>query len=406
LRKYLSARELTKLKKPGRYAVGENVYLQISQWRTRSWIFRYIRDGRARHLGLGAFDLLTLGEARERGHALRRQLLDGIDPLQAKRAAKRQQMLASIHAKTFKDCGLAYIAAHESGWRGDHSRQQWSGSLAKYVYPKIGNMAVSDVDLASVLSVLEPIWTSVPETARRVRNRIELILDWATARGLRTGDNPARWKGLLESLLPDQRRANGVKHFPALDYRIMGAFMQKLRADKTIVARALEFAILTAARPGETVRARWSEIDGNVWTLPPERMKNHREHRVPLSRRAVELLSELPRGSDEYLFPALRTGEGAMDIRNFARLLATLGHGDVTAHGFRSSFSDWAGERTAYAPHVVELALAHTIGNAVERAYRRGDLFDQRRQLMDAWARYCRKPDTANGAVVPLRKGA
>ena len=221
MRKYPSAKDLAKLTKPGRYAVGFGAYLQISEWGTRSWILRYRTGDKAMHMGLGSAEIITLKEAREKAHAAQRTRLDGKDPLQEKRAAKRQRLLAHAHAKTFEECALAYITAHEAGWRGDHSRRQWSASLERYVYPKIGNMPVADVDLACVLSVVEPIWTLVPETARRVRNRVELILDWATARGLRQGDNPARWRGLLENLLSEQRRAQAVNHLTAVPYKTL-----------------------------------------------------------------------------------------------------------------------------------------------------------------------------------------
>jgi integrase len=388
---------LAKLTKRGRYAVGNNVYLQISEWGTRSWLLRYRTDGRATHMGLGPYDLLTLAEARERGHQARRQLLDGVDPLKAKRAAKRQRTLDLVHAKTFKECALAYITAHEASWRGDHSRHQWSASLESYAYPKIGTLSVADVDLACVLSVVEPIWTLVPETARRVRNRVELILDWATARGLRSGDNPARWRGLLENLLPEQRRAQAVSHLAAVPYQQIGAFMEKLRSQKGIPARALEFLILTASRSSEALGAKWSEIDGATWTVPAARMKAHKEHRVPLSRRAAELLASLPRNND-FVFPAVRAG-GAPRQEILSRELGRLGV-KATVHGFRSSFRTWAGERTSFPNHVIEQALAHTIGSAVERAYSRGDLLDQRSKLMEAWAAFC---DRGDGEVVAIR---
>jgi len=400
MRKYPSARDLAKLTKRGRYAVGNNVYLQISEWGTRSWLLRYRVDGRATHMGLGPYDLLTLAEARERGHQARRQLLDGVDPLKEKRAAKRERLLAHAHAKTFKECALAYIAAHEAGWRGDHSRRQWIASLERYVFPKIGNLPVADVDLACVLSVVEPIWTLVLETARRVRNRVELILDWATARGLRSGDNPARWRGLLENLLSEQRRAQAVNHLAAVPYQQIGAFMERLRSQEGIAAKALEFLILTASRSSEALGAKWSEIDGNTWTVPASRMKAHKGHRVPLSRRAVELLASLPHDSD-FVFPAVRTG-GAPHHRTLIRELQRL---DVkaTVHGFRSSFRTWAGERTSFPNHVIELALAHTIGSAVERAYSRGDLLDQRSKLMEAWSEFCDR-GAGDGAVVAIRQ--
>jgi integrase len=400
MRKYPSAKDLAKLTKPGRYAVGFGAYLQISEWGTRSWILRYRTGDKAMHMGLGSAEIITLKEAREKAHAAQRMRLDGKDPLQEKRAAKRQRLLAHAHAKTFEECALAYITAHEAGWRGDHSRRQWSASLERYVYPKIGNMPVADVDLACVLSVVEPIWTLVPETARRVRNRVELILDWATARGLRQGDNPARWRGLLESLLPEQRRAQTVNHLAAVPYQQIGAFMEKLRSQEGIAARALEFLILTASRSSEALGAKWSEIDGATWTVPAGRMKAHKEHRVPLSRRAAALLASLPRDGD-FIFPAVRAG-GAPHHRTLIRELQRLGV-NATVHGFRSSFRTWAGERTSFANHVIEVSLAHTIGSAVERAYSRGDLLDQRSKLMEAWAAFCDR-GAGDGAVVAIRR--
>jgi integrase len=399
MRKCPGAKDLAKLTKRGRYAVGNNVYLQISEWGTRSWLFRYRLDGRATHMGLGPYDLLTLAEARERGHQARRQLLNGVDPLKEKRAAKRQRALERVHAKSFRECAVAYIAAHEAGWRGDRSRSQWTASLEQYVYPKIGNLSVADVDLACVLSVVEPIWTLVPETARRVRNRVELILDWATARGLRQGDNPARWRGLLENLLSEQRRAQAVNHLAAVPYQQIGAFMEKLRAQEGIAAKALEFLILTASRSSEALGAKWSEIDGNTWTVPAGRMKAHRAHRVPLSHGAVALLASLPRDGD-FVFPAVRVG-GAPHQQTLSRELRRLGV-KATVHGFRSSFRTWAGERTSFANHIIEQALAHTIGSAVERAYSRGDLLDQRSKLMEAWSEFCDR-EAGDGAVVAIR---
>jgi integrase len=396
-----SAKEVAKLTKRGRYAVGHNVYLQVSEWGTRSWIFRYRVGGTARHMGLGPYDLLTLAEARERGYQARRQLLAGIDPLTEKRASKRERLLATAHAKTFKECATAYIAAHESGWKGSASRKQWQQSLKRYVYPKIGNLPVANVDLACVLSVLECIWTTIPESARRIRNRIELVLDWATARGLRQGDNPARWKGLLESLLPE-KKPNGVEHLPAMKYADVPLFMARLRNEQGFAARALEFQILTGVRPGQACGARWSEIENDTWAIPPERAKNGREHRIPLSHKAVQLLASLPRVDDgQYVFPAPRGGP--MHAREALRVLHRLCPDRAVSHGFRSAFSDWAHERTSFAPYVIEQALGHVVGTAAERSYRRGDLLERRRQLMEAWAEYCgRRPHVA-GDVVPLR---
>jgi integrase len=388
VRRYPSAKDLEKLAKPGnRYAVGHNVYLQVTPQGTKSWLFRYRKAGRARHMGLGPYDLLTLAEARNRGYQARRLLLDGKDPLEEKREAKRAVAPNLAKTMTFKQAALAYIAAREPSWRGDRSRLQWTQSLELYVFPTLGSFSVADIDTPRVLSVLEPIWTRIPESARRVRNRVELILDYATAHGLRQGDNPARWRGLLESLLADQRSNHTIKHLAAMPWKELPAFMSKLRQRPDNGARALELAILTAGRTGEVLGACWEEIDLNaaLWIVPPERMKRNREHRVPLSRQAVELLNALPRVGD---FAFVARGDGKPSEDTLMRVLARMGV-KVTAHGFRSLFRDWAAEATQYPDIVVEQALAHQVGDAVMRAYRRGDLLDQRRRLMQDWADFC-----------------
>jgi integrase len=392
-----SAREIDALTEPGRYAVGHGVYLQISTpWKTRAWIFRYMRDGKARHMGLGSAEYVTLAQAREKGYALRQQLiLNGVDPLEAKRVSRHERVLAGARDKTFRQCALDYIAAHEDGWRGDRSRKQWIESLTNHVFPKIGDMPVGAVDVAAVLLVLEPIGRTIPETARRIRSRIALVLDWAAARELRPHDNPAKRPNLLPKRRPRAR------HFSAMPYPALPAFMIELGQRPEMSARALEFAILTAARPGEVLGARWSEIEGNVWTVPAERMKGGREHRVPLSDRAVELLAGLRRNG-EFCFPGRFGNSPFFAPDALIKLLRKMGC-DVTAHGFRSTFRDWAAETTAYPNFVVEQALAHAIGSGVEAAYRRGDLFDKRRRLMDEWARYCSQPTARKGAVTTLR---
>jgi integrase len=382
MRRYPSAKDLARINKPGRYAVGHGAYLQIARGGTRSWLFRYRVGDAQHHMGLGSCDYVTLAEARERAIDAQRLRIRGGDPLEAKRVARRQRVAAHTKSVTFKQCALAYIAAHEPGWRGNRSHQQWAWSLQKYVYPLIGPLPVSDIDTPRVLSVLEPIWTRIPESARRVRNRIELVLDYATAHGMRTGDNPARWRGLLENLLPHQ---NGTKqHLAAMPWKGLPAFMQNLRAEPDNAARALELTVLTAARSGEILGARWSEfdLDGATWTVPAERTKRNREHRVPLSRCAVALLEGLPRVG-EFVF--VGRGDHKPDRQTLLRVLARMGV-NVTVHGFRSSFKDWVSEATKYPDIVAEQALAHQVGGAVERAYRRGDLLDQRRRLMQEWS--------------------
>ena len=289
------------------------------------------------------------------------------------------------------------MAAREAGWR--RSAGQWQQSLRAYVYPRIGELAVGDIDTAAVMSVLQPIWTKLPETASRVRGRIEAVLSWAKVHGLRDGDKPARWRGHLDQLLPARAKVKRVEHFAALPYDIVGVFVAELRNEQGMSVRALEFAILTAARSGEVLSARWDEIKGNTWTIPAERMKGGREHRVPLSDRALALL---PRKRGEFVFSG---AHGRLGPNALTRVIKRMGY-NATAHGFRSTFRDWAAETTAYPNHVVEMALAHAIPSGVEASYRRGDLFEKRRELMQEWAYYCSKPDTANGVVVPLRQGA
>jgi integrase len=373
-------REIDRITARGRYSVGHGVYLQVSKWSTRSWLFRYVRDGRARHMGLGSAEYVTLAEARAKGFEARRQLINGIDPLAAKHGEARARAVAAIKTKTFRECADQYIAAHEAGWRNGASTEQWTQSLRDHVYPKLGALPVGSIDTTAVLSVLEPLWTVKTETATRIRGRVESILDWAKVRGLRDGENPARWKGHLDKLLARPSKVRVVEHHEALAYNEAPDFMAALRQQDSLPARALEFLILTSARSGEVTGARWDEIEGSVWTVPAERMKGGREHRVPLSGRAVEILEQLPR-RDELVFP----GTTAKSLR------LVLGRLDcaVTVHGFRSTFRDWAAEHTNYPNHVVEQALAHAIANGVEAAYRRGDLFEKRRQLMQDWGEYC-----------------
>ena len=376
----LSAAAVAKLKKPGRYAVGDNLYLQISTWHTKAWVFRYTLNGTPRHMGMGPCDLITLAEARAKARDARRLLLDGIDPLEAKQSARRQRLLATTRAKTFKECAEALIASREAGWR--RSSGQWHQSLRAYVYPRIGELSAADIDTAAVMSVLQPIWTKLPETASRVRGRIEAVLSWAKVHGLRDGDNPARWRGHLDQLLPARAKVKRVEHFTALSYDKIGNFMAELAGQQDMAARALQFAILTATRSGEVLGARWNEINGHIWTIPPERIKGGREHRVPLSDRALALL---PRKRAELVFSG---AHGRLGPNALTRVIKRLGY-NVTAHGFRSTFRDWAAETTAFPNHVVEQALAHAISSGVEAAYRRGDLFEKRRELMEAWAHYC-----------------
>jgi integrase len=392
-RRYRSIKELAKITMPGRYAVGHGCYLQISQWGTRSWLLRYVRDGKSRNVGLGSCTYVTLAEARLKAFEAQRQLRQGIDPLEAKRDAALA-IKARALAKTFKEVALDFIVAHEDSWRGDSSRKEWLRTLQTHAFPKIGDMAIADIDVAAVLSVLDPIWREIPETASRVKHRIALILDWAAARELRPHDNPARRPKLL------LKRKRSKKHHAALPYVDIGAFMIELRARQELAARALEFLILTAARTNEGLGARWDEISGDAWTVPGERMKSGKPHRVPLVGRARELLAGLPR-VNEFVFAGAKVPQMARN--SLQKLLQRMGY-KVTVHGFRSTFRDWAAETTAYPNHVVEQALAHAIANGVEEAYRRGDLFEKRSRLMQDWSNYCDRQNASAG-VTPIRTG-
>jgi integrase len=353
--------------------------------------------GQAREMGLGPLHIVTLAEAREKAREARRLRHEGIDPIEARKAKQAEERLAAATAMTFQECAERYIEAHKPGWKNPKHAKQWPSTLETYVYPVFGSLPVQAIDVGLVMKVLEPIWQTKPETASRVRGRIEAVLDWAKARGYRNGENPAQWRGHLENLLPARSKVRKVEHHPALPYPEMADFIACLLKQDGIAARALEFLILTATRTNELIGARWEEFDltKKVWTIPGERMKAGKEHRVPLSGRALEIIAEMQadRVNDHpFVFPG---GRPEKPLSNMAmlKLLGRMGRDDLTAHGFRSSFRDWAAEVTLFPSEVVEMALAHTVGDKVEAAYRRGDLFEKRRELMEAWARYC-EPNT------------
>jgi integrase len=354
-------------------------------------------------MGLGATHTVGLVEAREKARECRRLRLDGVDPIEARRAARSQARLDAAKAMTFKDCAERYIASHKAGWRNPKHAAQWPSTLATYVYPIFGSLPVQAIDVGLVLKALEQLWTTKPETAGRVRGRIEAVLDWATARGYRQGENPARWRGHLQNLLPKKSKVRRVKHHAALPYSEIAAFMLELQQQNGVSARALEFAILTAARTGEVIGTVWSEINlaERLWTLPGERMKAGKEHRVPLSEAAVAILKEMQQiRFGDFVFPGAKAGRPLSNMA-FLMLLRRMGRDDLTAHGFRSTLSDWCSERTNFPAEVREMALAHAVSDKVQAAYRRGDLFQKRRQLMEAWARFCAAL-TTTGHVVPI----
>jgi integrase len=401
----LTTKRIAKLRRrQGRFHDGHGLYLQVLGPKSASWILRYVKHGKERMLGLGPLIVVGLKEARERAKAARLQLLDGIDPVEDRKAKKVERALAAAKTMSFADCAAAYHTQHEGKWKNAKHAAQFLSTLRTYAFPVIGTLPIASIDTPLVLKVVEPIWQDKTETASRTRGRIESVLDWATVRGYRSGDNPARWKGHLDQVLPARGSIAKVEHHAALPYRELPAFMADLRGREGVAARSLEFTILTAARTGEVIGARWDEIDtaSATWIIPAGRMKGSREHRVPLSSRAVELLEEVYReDGNDYVFLGSQRG-GSLSNMAMTATLKRMGRADITVHGFRSTFRDWAAERTNFPNHVAEMALAHVIGDKVEASYRRGDLFDKRRKLMEAWASYCSRP-AGDGTVVVLR---
>lgn len=406
----LSPSGVTKAKKPGMYPDGAGLYLLVGPSGAKSWIYRFMLDGKAREMGLGPVHTIGLAEARQRALDARRQRLDGVDPVEARKAARTKAKLEKAKAITFKACAEKYIKAHQAGWRNEKHAAQWTATLTAYAYPKIGALPVADVDTGLVTQILTPLWADKPETASRVRGRIESVLDYATTHGWRSGENPARWRGHLENVLPRRAKVRKVEHHAALPWGETGAFMAELREQEGVAALALRFAILTAGRTGEVIGARWSEIDlpGAVWTVPGDRMKAGREHRVPLSEAALAVLREAAKqrdgeAPDAFVFPGGKRGRGLSNMALLA-LLRRMKRDDLTAHGFRSTFRDWAAE-TGQPADIAEAALAHVVGDKTVAAYQRGDLLERRRKLMEAWAAFCGRIEPARGgAVVTLRR--
>ena len=385
---------------------GGGLWLDID-YRTgaRSWLFRYGAGGR-RYMGLGPVHTLGLADARQLATACRRQLLDGVDPIEARKAERQRAQLEAARSVTFQGCADRYIASHRSGWRNPKHAAQWPSTFATYAYPVFGHLPVQDIDVGLVLKAIEPIWTTKPETANRLRGRIESVIDWATARGYRQGENPARWRGHLDQLLPAKAKVRRVEHHAALPYGEVADFMVELHRQEGVAARALEFAILTAARTGEALGATWGEIDleARQWVISAARMKGGREHRVPLSDAAIGILIEMMAvRTGEFVFPG---GKARRPLSNmaFLMLLRRMGRGDLTGHGFRSTFSDWCAERTNFPSEVREMALAHAVGDKVEAAYRRGNLLAKRQQLMTAWGQFCTTPAPPAGNVVAIAR--
>lgn len=412
----LNVMTLKRLAKPGLYPDGGGLHLQVTGAGGRSWVFRYWVSGRERRMGLGPLQMVSLAEARDAAERARRLRVQGIDPLEERRggqvvnraepysaapsAPEPAQLVPDrpMTALTFEVAVAAYIDGNRAAWRSEKHAKQWTSTLTTYAFPHIGSLALDEIETKHVLAAVQPIWVEKSETASRVRGRIEAVLDWATAQGHRSGENPARWKGHLEMILPAKSKVAPVTHHPALPFSEMPAFMKRLAGVNGVAARALEFTILTAARTGEVIGAEWGEIDltSRLWTVPAGRMKGKKEHRVPLSSQAVAILNgakerAVNRGAGVLsgpVFPGMREGKGLSNM-SLLKVLKTMNRRDLTTHGFRSAFRDWAAEATGYSSEIVEMALAHTIANRVEAAYRRGDLLEKRRNLMEDWAIAC-----------------
>jgi integrase len=389
----LTTRKVATAKAAGHYyGDGGGLYLQVSAYGTRSWVYRYTIAGARREMGLGSLDTFTLKEARERARECRQLVNKGIDPIDDRRAKRDVRRAEAAKRLTFKDAAEKYIAAHASEWRSQVHLVQWRSSLKTYAYPVLGQMPVDAIALPHVIKVLEPIWQTKTETASRLRARIERVLAWATVSKFRTGDNPATWRGNLKEALAAPSKIKKIRHHPALPYVEIPAFMEELRASDGVAARALEFTILTAARTSEITGATWDEIDlaRKVWTVPAGRIKGGKEHRVPLSGRCVDILESLPRTGD-LMFPGLIRKSMSVALRSL--------RDGLTVHGFRSSFRDWAAERTAYPQEVIEQALAHKLEDAAEAAYARWDMLKKHARLMQDWSGYCSSP-VVEGPVV------
>ena len=401
----LTARTVETKKTPGYYSDGGNLYLRVSQNITKTWAFYYKKDGKRTEMGLGSTSDLTLVQARDKADTLRKQLKSGIAPLIERQRQDSENKAQRAKFMTFQQCADAYINAHKAGWKNPKHIQQWQNTLSQYAFPVFGDLDVKSIDTGLITKCLEPIWLTKNETAGRVRGRIESILDWATVHEYREGVNPARWRGHLDKLLAKPSKIQKTEHHKALPYTEINGFIDLLRLQEGVAAKCLEFTILTAARTGETIGATWDEIDlgAKTWTIPAVRMKAEREHRVPLSNHALTILNDMAAiRLNDYVFPSNKKG-----LSNMAMLavLKRMDQADITVHGFRSSFRDWAAESTAYPGEVVEMALAHAIKNQTEAAYRRGDLMEKRGRLMEEWARYCKAPKLS-GDVVPINKMA
>lgn len=403
----LSPISVSRIKTKGLYADGGGLYLRVTSEGGKRWAYRFMLNGKAREMGLGALHTVDLAAARASALECRKLLQAGIDPIDNREASHQQAAVAKSRLKTFSECVTAYVEAQKAGWRSAKHAKQWTATLATFAYPIIGKLPVDAIDVGMVMQILEPIWAVKTETASRLRGRIELVLNWATTRGYRTGENPARWRGHLDNLLPRPAKVHTVEHQPALPYSEIGDFMKLLEAMEGLGALAMRFTILTASRTSEAIEATWSEIDMDkaMWIVPAIRAKGKRDHRVPLSDAALEILRLALKANPKspFVFAGMKKDKPLSNMAMLA-VLKRMQRTDITVHGFRSTFRDWCAERANYPREIAEAALSHISGDKVETAYLRSDHLEKRRRLMSEWSAYCMTPSIVHdNNVVKLR---
>jgi integrase len=380
----LTVKQIQTITEPGKHIDANGLYLSVSKFGNKSWIYRYQMHGKRREMGLGSCQHVSLKEARERAADARKAQNQGLDP-----KTERDKQKSSKGIPTFDQCAEAYIESHKGSWRNAKHASQWRNTLNTYASPTIGKLPVDQVNTDLVIQIIQPIWKTKTETASRVRGRIESVISWAMVSGYHLGPNPALWRGHLDQLLPKRSKVQPVKHHESLPYSEVSGFMTDLKDRDSISARALEFTILTAVRTNEVLNAKWSELDldKNIWTIPAERMKANRDHRVPLCKQAIDLVNALP-GTNEYLF-SVRLNRPLSNMAMLNLLKKHMGYPKLTVHGFRSTFRDWAAEVSDYPRELAESALAHVLTDKTEAAYQRGDKLEKRREMMASWADFC-----------------
>ena len=402
----LSVRGIKSQNKSGRYADGNGLYLQVGKSGAKSWLFRYMLDGKSREMGLGSIRIETLSQAREKAKHCKKLLKSGTDPIRDRQKHIAIEKADNKEMLSFQKCTEGYLKAHSASWRSARHAGIWLSSVKRFAYPIVGSIHVNKIERGHIMNILDPIWREKTDTASRLRGRLESILNWATVQEYRKGDNPARWRGYLDQLLPKPSEIHTVKHFAALPYREINAFMSKLKEREALSALALRLIILTACRSIEVREAEWSEFDleNATWTIPTERRKMKKEHVIPLCKEALDIIQSIPRAEDSvHLFTGPRSNKPMSDVV-FKKLMERMKVTGITTHGFRSTFRDWAAEQTSFPREVIEDCLAHQLRDKTEAAYFRSNLLDKRRELMNKWADYTQQLVIENGQVISINK--